>query len=282
MTKITLFYDRVRWEEKQLHDRASQKGIQLDFLDVRELLYPIPREGRAMGTVLQRCVSHSRGIRAARYFEAEGTKVINSSKTSELCSDKFATGLRLQEAGIPHPKTIMTLSIESALKAAERLGYPVVMKPLSGSWGREVAVLSDERSLKSYLELKEGSESPEDHVYYLQEFVRNPGRDIRSVCVGGEIVACIYRYAPEGEWRSNVALGGIAKPCHLDAADRELVIRGAEVVGGEVVGVDSMESPHGLVIHEVNSNVEFRGAAGGTGVDIAGKILDYAVGRSTK
>lgn len=243
MTKITLFYDRVRWEEKQLHDRASERGIQLDFLDVRELLYPTAPEQMALGTALQRCVSHTRGILAAHYFETRGTTVINSGKTSEICSDKFATGLRLAAAGIPHPRTIVALSVESAMKAAEKVAYPVVMKPLNGSWGREVAVLTDERSLKSYIELKEGSEDPEDHVYYLQEFVQNPGRDIRSVCVGGEIVACIYRYTPEGEWRSNVALGGTAKPCQLDEAGKEMVLKAAEVVGGEIVGVDSMEGP---------------------------------------
>jgi [lysine-biosynthesis-protein LysW]--L-2-aminoadipate ligase len=276
MTKITLFYDRVRWEEKQIHDRASERGITLDLVDVRGLLYSIPREGDFPNVALQRCVSHTRGIRAAQYSEMGGSTIINSSRASEICSDKFATGLRLSSAGIPHPKTVEALSVESALLAAEKLGYPVIMKPLNGSWGREVAVLSDVRSLKSYLELKEGSDNPEDHVYYLQEFIQNPGRDIRTVCVGGDVVASIYRYAPEGDWRSNVALGGTAKPCQLDAPGKELMLKAAEVVGGEVVGVDSMEGPEGLMVHEVNSNVEFRGAAGGTGVDIAGRILDYA------
>jgi [lysine-biosynthesis-protein LysW]--L-2-aminoadipate ligase len=276
MAKITLLYDRVRWEEKQIHDRASGRGVELDFLDVRELLYSIPYERDAPTLALQRCVSHARGIRAAQYFEAEGTTVVNSSRTSEICSDKFVAGLRLAAAGIPHPKTMEAFSVESALRAAGRLGYPVIMKPLNGSWGREVAVLSDERSLKSYLELKEGSEDPEDHVYYLQEFVHNPGRDIRTVCVGGEAVASIYRYAPEGDWRSNIALGGTAKPCQLDSAGKELMLKAAQAVGGEVVGVDAMEGPQGLIVHEVNSNVEFRGASGGTGIDIAGRILDYA------
>jgi [lysine-biosynthesis-protein LysW]--L-2-aminoadipate ligase len=276
MTNITLFYDRVRWEEKQIHDRASERGITLDLVDVRELLYSIPRERDPPNVALQRCVSHTRGIRAAQYFEMGGSTIINSSRASEICGDKFATGLRLLSAGIPHPRTMEAFSVESALLSADKLGYPVIMKPLNGSWGREVAVLSDKRSLKSYLELKEGSDDPEDHVYYLQEFIRNPGRDIRTVCVGGDVVASIYRYAPEGDWRSNVALGGTAKPCQLDAAGKELMLRAAEAVGGEVVGVDSMEGPEGLMVHEVNSNVEFRGAAGGTGVDIAGRILDYA------
>ncbi|MGA1975559.1 MAG: lysine biosynthesis protein LysX [Conexivisphaerales archaeon] len=282
MTKITLFYDRVRWEEKQLHARASERGIPLDLVDVRGLLYQIPRERDLPGIALQRCVSHTRGIRAAQYFELGGTTVINASRVSEICGDKFATGLRLLGAGIPHPRTAEAFSVESALQGADKLGYPIVMKPLNGSWGREVAVLSDARSLKSYLELKEGSGDPDDHVYYLQEFIQNPGRDIRTVCVGGEVVASIYRYAPEGDWRSNVALGGTAKPCQLDREGRELMLKAAEVVGGEIVGVDSMEGPQGLMVHEVNSNVEFRGAAGGTGVDIAGRILDYALRKAAK
>ncbi len=282
MTKITLLYDRVRWEERQLHDRAAERGLTLDMVDVRELLFPIPTGTNGQDLALQRCVSHSRGIRAAQYLEAQGTSVVNSSRTSGLCSDKFATGLKLTAAGIPHPRTVEAFSVESAMRAAGALGYPIVMKPLNGSWGREVAVLSDERSLRSYLELKEGAGDPEDHVYYLQEFVRNPGRDIRSVCIGGEVAASIYRIAPEGEWRSNVALGGTAKPCQLDSDGSELVLKAASAVGGEIVGVDTLEGPGGLVVHEVNSNVEFRGASTGTGVDIAGKMLDYAVRKSSR
>ena len=160
MTNITLFYDRVRWEEKQIHDRASERGIRLDLVDVRELLYSIPRERDPPNVALQRCVSHTRGIRAAQYFEMGGSTVINSSRASEICGDKFATGLRLLSAGIPHPRTMEAFSVESALLSADKLGYPVIMKPLNGSWGREVAVLSDKRSLKSYLELKEGSDDP--------------------------------------------------------------------------------------------------------------------------
>jgi [lysine-biosynthesis-protein LysW]--L-2-aminoadipate ligase len=280
LTSITLLYDRIRWEEKQLHDRAAERGIELALVDVRELLYSIPRDGPSPRVALQRCVSHSRGIRAAQYFESGGSAVVNSSTTAEVCSDKFVTGLRLYRAGLPHPRTVEAFSLESAMRAAGTLGYPVVMKPLNGSWGREVAVLSDERSLKSYLELKEDSGAPEDHVFYLQQFMKNPGRDIRTVCVGGDVAASIYRYAPEGDWRSNVALGGIAKPCQLDSEQRELMLKAAQAVEGEVVGVDCMEGPDGLVVHEVNSNVEFRGAGTATGVDIAGKILDYASRRA--
>ena len=282
MTSVSLFYDRVRWEEKQLHDRALHRGIQLEMVDVRDIIYGIPRESVTPTVALQRCVSHSRGIRVAQYFEAGGSAVINSSRASEICGDKFVTGLRLAGAGIPHPKTVEAFSVEAALKAADRLGYPVVMKPLNGSWGREVAVLSDVRSLRSYLELRQGSGDADDRVFYLQEYVSNPGRDIRTVCVGGEVAVSIYRYAPEGDWRSNVALGGIAKPCQLEAAEKELMVKASEVVESEVAGVDSMEGPDGLIIHEVNSNVEFKGASSGSGVDVAGKIMEYAQRRAAR
>ncbi len=276
MTSIAILYDRIRWEEKQLHIKAKEKGIKLDLVDAKELVLALPNGGSPhTEVVLQRCVSHSKGTHAAEYLESQGTLVINSSSSGRLCSDKLSASLALTKAGIPHPKTFVAFSKETALHAADELGFPVVLKPLNGSWGREIALLSDARSLKSYLELRENSSEPEDHIFYLQEYVQNPGRDIRCVCIGNEIVASIYRYAPPDDWRSNVALGGEAKPCHLEAEQEELVLRAVETVRGELVGVDALESDQGFLIHEVNSNVEFRGATSGSGVDIAGSILDY-------
>ena len=283
MTNIVLLYDRIRWEEKQLHTKAEERGINLELVDARELLLTLPdSDGIPSDIVLQRCVSHSKGTHVAEYFESHGSLVINSSLSGRLCGDKLSTSLTLAKAGIPHPKTYVAFSKERALNAAENLGYPVISKPLNGSWGREIALLSDARSLKSYLELKENSSDPEDHIFYLQEFVENPGRDIRSVCVGDQIVASIYRNAPLDDWRSNVALGGEAKPCQLHEEEQELVLKSADAVGGEIVGVDAMESPRGFLIHEVNSNVEFRGATSGSGVDVAGRILDYLTERASK
>jgi|YelNatPaOPRAMG01_1025707.scaffolds.fasta_scaffold28755_3 [lysine-biosynthesis-protein LysW]--L-2-aminoadipate ligase len=275
MKKIALLFDRIRWEEKQIHTKALSRGLNVELVDIRLRPFPLPAKEEKPEAALQRCVSHSKGLRVTEYFEAMRVKVINSSETARLCGDKLSTGIILSKAGIPYPKTVVTFSTEAALDAAEGIGYPIIMKPLNGSWGRGVAVLSDAKSLRSYLELREGSSSPEDHIFFLQEFVNLPGRDIRSVCVGGEVVASIYRYCPPGEWRTNVALGGEVKPCNLLPDQREEVLKAAELVRGEVVGVDSFESPRGFLINEINSNVEFRGATAGSGVDVANKIVDY-------
>jgi [lysine-biosynthesis-protein LysW]--L-2-aminoadipate ligase len=276
MSSIVLLFDRVRWEEKKLGARAVQMGIDLRMMDARELLLGTTDDTVGFVSVaLQRCVSHSRGLHVAEYMESKGAKVINSSVVGRLCGDKLSTSMALARAGIPHPKTIACFSIEAAMRAAEDLGYPVVTKPINGSWGRNVAVLSDPRSLRSYLELRESSGNPEDHIYYLQEFVKIPGRDIRCVCVGDMVVASIYRYAEPGEWRTNVALGGRAEPCPLDARQKEIVLKAAQTVGGGVLGVDCMEGPDGLMVHEINSNVEFKGASSATGADVAGRIIEY-------
>lgn len=179
--------------------------------------------------------------------------------------------------GIPTPLTQLAFTEESAIKAINELGLPIVLKPVIGSWGRLSALIKDIDSARAIIECREHMFSIY-RIYYLQRFVKRPPRDIRSFVIGGRTVASIYRIAAPGEWRTNTARGGKAKKCEITNEIDDLSVKAAEAVGGEVVGVDLMESEDGLLVHEVNNTVEFKNTVPATGVDIPSIIVDYMIG----
>lgn len=280
MVSIALLYDRVRWEEKQIAEELQKLGVSVKWVDAREVPFElgVKAEGELnVDAVLQRCISHTRGIHSTAVLEAEGIKVINSFLTSFITSNKLITTLKLMSAGVPVPRTGVAFSLESALKVAAKIGYPLVVKPVVGSWGRLVQKARDRDELYSILESRELYQDPLLQVYYIQELVKRPPRDIRAIVVGGSIVAAIYRYQPEGDWRTNVARGGKAEKAQLKEEEKEVLIKASEAVGGGVLGVDAMESEEGILVHEVNGTVEFRGAASVWGNTIAKAIAEYAI-----
>lgn len=236
--------------------------------------------GRATGIgdhmVLQRCVSYFRNVHSTAALEASGHRVVNSFACATTCGNKLFGSLALLGAGIPTPPTRLALSTEGALKAADSLGYPVVLKPVVGSWGRLSALLKDGDAATAVLEDREHM-FPLYQVYYLQKFVGRPPRDIRSFVVGGDTVAAIYRSSDGRDWRTNTARGGKAEACKATGEVAELSVKAAEATGGEIVGVDLMETEDGLVVHEVNNTTEFKNTVPATGVDIPALIVDYLV-----
>jgi len=188
----------------------------------------------------------------------------------------------LAKAGILTPKTYVALSSDSVGEAAEALGFPVVMKPFIGSWGRMVSLAKDRHTLDTIVELKEAIQNPIEHMYYLQEYVKRPPRDIRAIVAGDEIVAAVYRNAHPDEWRTNVARGATTTAFRPDKELREIVLKAAELVGGGVLGVDAMESKEGYMIHEVNNTVEFKGAQAASKTKIAKKIVEYVIGSAKR
>jgi [lysine-biosynthesis-protein LysW]--L-2-aminoadipate ligase len=127
------------------------------------------------------------------------------------------------------------------------------------------------------VELREELPNPIDHMYYVQEYIRRPPRDIRAVVAGERIVACVYRYSAPGDWRTNVARGGTSKAFEPEPHLQEMILKAASAVGGGILGVDAMESPDGYVVHEVNNTVEFKGAQSAVGWSIPKKIIEYLV-----
>lgn len=280
--KISLLYDRLRWEEKAILDALRSRGIDVEMIDAKVKVAVYGKLREVGDIVLNRCLSHFRGLYWAAILEAEGVRVVNSFRTLLIGGDKLLTSLELAKAKMPIPKFVVAFTTEGALQALNEIGLPAVVKPVVGSWGRLLALLRDYEHAKAIFEHREYLEPVLHNIFYIQEYVEKPSRDIRSLVIGDEVVTSIYRYAPTGEWRTNIALGGRAEACLLTEEQCELVLKAAKTINGEVVGVDCLESKEGLLINEINTTVEFKGAYSATGVDIAGKIADYLIKEAKK
>ncbi len=282
--KISIVFDRIRGEEKWLMHEAKKSGCTAELVDGRALFFELTDgdAGNRFGdVVLQRCISYYRSLFLTRIMENFGTFVINSSKVSDVCGNKLITSMVLAKAGVPTPKTYVALSSDSVEQTAAELGYPVVMKPFVGSWGRMISIAKDQQILDTIVELRESIPNPIEHMYYLQEFVERPPRDIRAIVAGDEIIATVYRNASANEWRTNVARGASTTSFKPDKELTEIVHKAAKAVGGGILGVDVMESKNGYVVHEVNNTVEFKGAQAATRTKIAKKMIDFVI-RSAK
>jgi [lysine-biosynthesis-protein LysW]--L-2-aminoadipate ligase len=270
---LGLFYTVIRPEEKWILAAAEERHILVERLHDEAVTFPLVRNGFEADLVLNRSVSHSRSLYALRFFEHYGVPTVNRYEVVALCGDKVLSSLRLEEAGVPTPRTVVALTPEAALKALDEIGYPAVLKPPIGSWGRLMAKVDDPEEAEQIIEHKSALGSPNHSIFYVQEYVAKPERDLRALVVGDEIVAAMYRHSKD--WRTNAARGAVSEAMSPTPEMRELVLRAAAAVGGGVLAVDLMESPEGLVVHEVNPTPEFRALTAATGIDVAGKVVDY-------
>ncbi|MEM4699613.1 MAG: lysine biosynthesis protein LysX [Candidatus Nezhaarchaeales archaeon] len=272
--RLCIFYDRVRVEEKMLYEAALKLGIEALMYDSKDFYASavddsLPEPVGSADVVVQRCVSHYRALHSTMLLERKGLPVVNSYRCLDLCGNKLMTTLLLSRAGVPTPKTYVAFTKEAALRALDEVGYPAVLKPVLGSWGRLLSLVRDPVEAEAVIEHREHL-PPIYQVYYIQECVKRPPRDIRAFVIDGEVVAAIYRYSAPGEWRTNTALGGRAVNCPITPELEDLSLRASEAVGGFFLGVDLMEGPDGLLVHELNAVVEFRNSVPATGVDIPG------------
>ncbi len=274
--RLGVFYTIVRPEEKWILAAAESRGLGVVRIDDAEVTFGLDQPDVEADLVLNRSVSHTRALYASRCFAHYGIPTVNAPDVIELAGDKVLASLRLAERGVPTPKTVVALSPEAALKALDRVGYPAVLKPPVGSWGRLMAKVSSPEEAEQIVEHKSALSSPVHSVFYVQEYVPKPERDLRVFVVGPQAVAGMYRRS--ADWRTNAARGGSTEPLPLTPELQELALRAAEAMGGGVLAVDLMESPGGLVVHEVNPTPEFKALTAVSGADIAGAIVDYAVG----
>ncbi|MGC8661637.1 MAG: lysine biosynthesis protein LysX [Nitrososphaeria archaeon] len=278
--KISILYDIVRWEEKALLEAGKKRGIETELVDVRGRVFDLSSNESSFGDVaLQRATSYYRGLHAAAIIQSYGTQVVNSREILEITGNKAFTLLKLREHGVPIPHTYVSFDVQKALESFKSLGGRAVIKPVMGSWGRMVGLLETENSAKAVLEDRLYMD-PLYQVYYLQEYVRRPPRDIRAFVVGDRVIAAIYRYQPGTDWRTNTALGGRAENCPVTGELEDLALRAAGAIGDGVYGVDIMENENSMVVHEVNGTVEFKNSVPVTGVDIHGKIVEYLIERA--
>ena len=274
---LSILYDTIRWEEKALFDAAKKMGINVEMVDCKNLFVSLDKSKEKFETVIQRCVSYYRSLHSTAALEGKGVNVINSLNTSIFAGNKLFTHMLLQKYGVPTPFSAVAFSEEAALETLESKGYPMVLKPTVGSWGRMIALLKDRDSAEGIMESRERM-YPIYQVYYLEEFVQRPPRDIRAIMVGDKVVAAIYRYSGDDQWKTNMALGGKAEECKVTKEMEDICIKAKNAVQGQIVGVDLMESKEkGLVVHEVNNTTEYKNTVRVTGVDIPALMIDYAL-----
>jgi [lysine-biosynthesis-protein LysW]--L-2-aminoadipate ligase len=275
---LTILYDTIRWEEKSLYEAAKKKGVDIDNVDIKSLKVRLD-DGKAYAgkVVLQRSVSYFKSLHATAALEGLGAHVINPLRVASITGNKLFAHMEFKKAGVNTPKAIAAFSEESAIASLEEFGYPAVIKPTVGSWGRMIGLLRDKDAAQAVVEDREHM-FPLYHIYYFEEFVKRPPRDIRAIVVGDHVVAAIYRYSGEGEWKTNMALGGRAEVCPVTKELEDICMKATCAVGGQIVGVDLMEGEKdGLVVHEVNNTTEFKNTVRVTGVDIPGQMVDYAL-----
>jgi [lysine-biosynthesis-protein LysW]--L-2-aminoadipate ligase len=276
-TAITVLYDTIRWEEKALLEAGKKKNVDLQMLDCKKLSLDLDSDVKDYGTVLQRCVSYYRNLHSTAGLEGMGVNVINCLNTGIFAGNKLFTHMLLKKQKISTPFATVSFSKEAALESLEKHGYPQIIKPTVGSWGRMVSKINDEDSAEGIIESREKM-YPIYQIHYLEEFVQRPPRDIRAIVVGDKVVAAIYRSSGNGSWKTNMALGGVAEKCAVSNEMEDICIKAKNAVQGQIVGVDLMESKDkGLVVHEINNTTEFKNTVRVCEVDIPSLMIDYAV-----
>jgi [lysine-biosynthesis-protein LysW]--L-2-aminoadipate ligase len=275
LVNVGIMLSRIRVEEKLLMEELAARGANLTRIDDRQLRLDLNRPSIDCDVVVERCINHLRALYSLRILNDWGIPTVNTWEVANTCGDKLLTSSALNRAGVPNPRTMLAFTPESALEAIEELGYPVVLKPAVGSWGRLLARINDRDAAEAILEHKVTLGSFHHGAFYIQEYVNKPGRDIRSFVVGDETICAIYRTS--GHWITNTARGGAATNCPVTPELDEISRRAAQAVGGGVVAIDLFETEEGLVVNEVNYTMEFRNSIDTTGVNIPGRVADYVI-----
>ncbi|WP_254839449.1 lysine biosynthesis protein LysX [Natronomonas marina] len=277
---VGILYSRIRRDEKLLLSELRDRGHEVTKIDVRKERFGVhepPAAFDGVDIVVDRCLATSRSRYITRFVDAYDVPVVNDPETAAVCADKAHNSLVLAEEGIPTPATEVAFTKESALESIEEFGYPCVLKPVVGSWGRLMAKIDSRSAAEAILEHKETLGHYEHKVFYIQEFVEKPGRDIRVVATDGEPVAAMARSSEH--WLTNAAQGAETEEIEVTPAMADLVERASDAVGGGLLGVDLMEvggaDSGEYTVHEVNHTVEFKALNEVTDVDVPAAVVDW-------
>ncbi len=280
MSKVCIVFDRLRTEEKMLQKEASNLGHDAMMLDAKitQINTDSKKEDYDLGdVVLERCVSYFRGLHFTASLEFMDIPVLNKFDVANVCGNKMFMTLLLKKNNIPTPKTYFSFSSESAAENLEKVGYPLVIKPVIGSWGRGVMPIKDKDTMEAVFEIRNITDSPHDRIYYLQELIKRPPRDIRVITVGDEPIAAMYRKS-SGGFKTNIALGADPELCEITKEMEDLAVKASKAMGGGILGIDMMEDDkRGLVVHEVNNTVEFKGLARVAQRNIPKEMVEFAL-----
>ena len=280
MIRLGFLYTRLRVEEKYLIEEF-EKNRQIEVVRINDgdAFFDISKVSDPVDVLFERSISYSRGLYISKIYSANGIPVVNTPQVAEICGDKYATSQVLVQNGIATPKVLMAFDEATALDACEAMGYPCVLKPVVGSWGRLLAKVDNPASAESLIEHK-ASLGVNHQVFYIQEYINKPGRDIRAFVVGDQAIAAIYRTSES--WITNTARGGIATNCPLTEEIRDICHRTAKAIGGGLLAIDLFETANGLTVNEVNHTMEFRNSITTTGVNIPALMVDYVIGQAKK
>ncbi len=276
--RIGVLYSRVRVEEKWIFGAMEKRGVDYERLDDRAISFDLdnPAPWRAFDAVLERSISYTSGLYALRMLNAFGVPTVNTAAVAEICGDKLTTSAMLAKAGLPQPHNATAFTPEAALDAIEAFGYPVVLKPVVGSWGRLLAKINDRDAAEAVLEHKATLGSVQHSVFYIQEYIEKPGRDIRAIVIGDRALTAMYRKSEH--WITNTARGGEGELCPITPEIEALCLGAAQAVGGGVLAVDLIEHPErGYLVNEINHTMEFHTMQPVSGVDIADEIVAFTM-----
>jgi [lysine-biosynthesis-protein LysW]--L-2-aminoadipate ligase len=277
---IGILCSRVRVEEKALFEALRRRGVPFERLDEDSIQFVIGAPIPHPDVVLDRSIHHGRSLYALTLLNVAKVPTVNRARVARICGDKILTTAALARAGLPVPKTVVTFTREAALNAIEAMGYPVVLKPMVGSWGRLLAKINDRDAAEAVLEHKEVLGSYQHGIFYIQEYVNKPQRDIRAIVIGDRTIGAIYRRSDH--WITNTARNGRASVCEVTPEIDKLCRQAAAAVGGGFLSVDLLEHPDGLLVNELNYTPEFHGFMDATGIDVADQVIDYVDEIATK
>jgi [lysine-biosynthesis-protein LysW]--L-2-aminoadipate ligase len=280
MSKICIVFDRLRSEEKMLEKEALNLGHDAVMLDAKitQINTDSQRKDFDFGdVVLERCVSYFRGLHFTASLEFMDVPVLNKFFVANQCGNKMFMTLMLKKYNVPTPKTYFSFSSESALENIEKIGYPLVIKPVIGSWGRGVMQVKDRDTADALFEIRDITDSPHDRIFYLQEVIKRPPRDIRVITIGDEPIAAMYRKS-SGGFKTNIALGADPELCEITKEIEEVATKASKAMGGGILGIDIMEDEkRGFVVHEVNNTVEFKGLSKVSKRNIPKEMVEFAL-----
>ncbi len=275
--RIAILASRVRVEEKLLVEALQRRGVEFEIIDDGGLLLDLacPDERwQAFDAVLCRSVSQSRGLAVLHVLEHWGIPVYNSAHVTAICNDKLLTTLALLQANVPTPRVLLAFEQSTAVQGIETLGYPAVLKPVTGSWGRLLARVNDRDAAEAIVEHQETLGGYQHQIHYIQQYVAKPQRDIRAFVVGDRTICAIYRSS--AHWVTNTARGAVTSNCPVTPELHELCVNAARAVGGGILAIDVLEDEqHGYLVNEINATMEFRNSIAPTGVDIPQEILEF-------
>lgn len=276
-TDVLLSVTVLRPEERRLLDALRAQGLAAEPVLPPDLAGVLARREEAPGIAVIRNLSHREALGTARLLERAGITTVNASSAIEVCGDKGLQALLFERHGIPHPTTRHVFTYDQVREAVAELGWPVVVKPPSGSWGRGVTRLANEGELEAWTGGRESADAAGKLFPVLvQQYVDKPDHDLRVVVVGESPVVAFRRHSDH--WRTNTHLGARVERVEVAAAMEKLCAEVVSALGPGFYGVDLLEdrATGELAVLEVNANPEFARSSEVHGVDVAGQCAAYA------